>query len=84
MCGPVMVTLTGRLVSAETVSNSSTRPRSTVSVMQRNHRKPSTWGWSRSSKMVSALTRRPVKVTMTGPLMLTKVAYDEHYDDSGR
>ena len=33
-------------------------------------------------KMVSALTRRPVKITMTGPLMLTKVAYDEHYADS--
>ena len=32
-------------------------------------------------KTVSALTRRPVKVTMTGPLMLAKVAYDEHYRD---
>ena len=32
-------------------------------------------------KMVSALTRRPVKVTMTGPHMLAKVAYDEHYND---
>jgi 5-methyltetrahydropteroyltriglutamate--homocysteine methyltransferase len=30
---------------------------------------------------VSALTARPVKVTMTGPLMLAKVAYDEHYGD---
>jgi 5-methyltetrahydropteroyltriglutamate--homocysteine methyltransferase len=30
---------------------------------------------------VSALTRRPVKITMTGPHMLAKVAYDEHYDD---
>ena len=30
---------------------------------------------------ISALTRRPVKVTMTSPLMLAKVAYDEHYND---
>jgi 5-methyltetrahydropteroyltriglutamate--homocysteine methyltransferase len=30
---------------------------------------------------VSALTRRPVKITMTGPHMLSKVAYDEHYND---
>jgi len=35
-------------------------------------------------KMVSALTRRPVKITMTGPHMLAKVAYDEHYKDIGR
>ena len=35
-------------------------------------------------RMVSALTRRPVKITMTGPLMLAKVAYDEHYGDIGR
>lgn len=28
-------------------------------------------------RMVSALTRRPVKVTMTGPLMLAKVAFDD-------
>ena len=35
-------------------------------------------------KMVSALTRRPVKVTMTGPHMLAKVAYDEHYNDIGK
>lgn len=34
--------------------------------------------------MVSALTRRPVKITMTGPHMLAKVAYDEHYDDIAR
>ena len=33
--------------------------------------------------MVSALTQKPVKVTMTGPLMLAKVAYDEHYSDIG-
>jgi 5-methyltetrahydropteroyltriglutamate--homocysteine methyltransferase len=33
---------------------------------------------------VSALTRRPVKITMTGPHMLAKVAYDEHYGDIGR
>jgi 5-methyltetrahydropteroyltriglutamate--homocysteine methyltransferase len=32
-------------------------------------------------KMVSALTKRPVKITMTGPHMLSKVAYDEHYND---
>jgi 5-methyltetrahydropteroyltriglutamate--homocysteine methyltransferase len=32
-------------------------------------------------KMVSALTRKPVKITMTGPHMLAKVAYDEHYND---
>jgi hypothetical protein len=31
--------------------------------------------------MVSALTKKPVKVTMTGPHMLAKVAYDEHYND---
>jgi 5-methyltetrahydropteroyltriglutamate--homocysteine methyltransferase len=33
--------------------------------------------------MVSALTRRPVKITMTGPHMLARVAYDEHYNDLG-
>jgi len=33
---------------------------------------------------VSALTRRPVKVTMTGPHMLSTVAFDEHYNDSTR
>jgi 5-methyltetrahydropteroyltriglutamate--homocysteine methyltransferase len=32
-------------------------------------------------KTVSALTKRPVKITMTGPHMLSKVAYDEHYND---
>src|SRR5215210_5970357 len=32
-------------------------------------------------RTVSALTRRPVKITMTGPHMLSKVAYDEHYND---
>lgn len=35
-------------------------------------------------KMVSALTRRPTKVTMTSPLMLAKVAYDDHYNDLGK
>jgi 5-methyltetrahydropteroyltriglutamate--homocysteine methyltransferase len=35
-------------------------------------------------KTVSALTGRPVKVTMTGPHMLCKVAYDEHYNDLPR
>jgi 5-methyltetrahydropteroyltriglutamate--homocysteine methyltransferase len=29
--------------------------------------------------MVSALTNKPVKVTMTGPHMLAKVAYDDYY-----
>ena len=33
-------------------------------------------------KTISALTNRPVKVTMTSPLMLSKVAYDEYYHDS--
>jgi 5-methyltetrahydropteroyltriglutamate--homocysteine methyltransferase len=31
--------------------------------------------------MVSALTRKPVKITMTGPHMLAKVAFDEFYHD---
>ena len=35
-------------------------------------------------RRVSELTRRPVKITMTGPHMLAKVAYDEHYNDIGR
>ena len=35
-------------------------------------------------KTVSALTRKPVKITMTGPHMLAKVAYDEHYNDIGK
>ena len=35
-------------------------------------------------KTVSALTRKPVKITMTGPHMLAKVAYDEHYKDIGK
>jgi 5-methyltetrahydropteroyltriglutamate--homocysteine methyltransferase len=30
-------------------------------------------------RMVSALTKKPVKVTMTGPHMLAKVAYDDYY-----
>jgi 5-methyltetrahydropteroyltriglutamate--homocysteine methyltransferase len=34
--------------------------------------------------MVSELTRRPVKITMTGPHMLAKVAYDEYYNDLPR
>ena len=29
-------------------------------------------------KIVSSLTGKPVKITMTGPHMLAKVAYDEH------
>ena len=32
--------------------------------------------------MVSELTDKPVKITMTSPLMLSKVAYDEHYGDA--
>jgi 5-methyltetrahydropteroyltriglutamate--homocysteine methyltransferase len=34
--------------------------------------------------MVSALTRQPGKITMTGPHMLAKIAYDEYYNDIGR
>ena len=34
-------------------------------------------------KTVSALTQKPVKITMTGPHMLAKVAYDEYYNDIG-
>jgi 5-methyltetrahydropteroyltriglutamate--homocysteine methyltransferase len=33
---------------------------------------------------VSALTGRPVKITMTGPHMLCAVAYDEYYNDIGK
>lgn len=32
-------------------------------------------------QMVSQFARKPVKVTMTGPHMLAKVAHDEHYGD---
>jgi 5-methyltetrahydropteroyltriglutamate--homocysteine methyltransferase len=32
-------------------------------------------------KTVSSLTDKPVKITMTGPHMLAKVAFDEHYND---
>ncbi|HEY6577923.1 MAG TPA: hypothetical protein VIY09_01245 [Rhizomicrobium sp.] len=32
-------------------------------------------------RTVSAIARKPVKVTMTGPYFLAKVAYDEHYND---
>lgn len=35
-------------------------------------------------KMVSALTKKPVKITMTGPHMLAAVAFDEYYHDIGR
>jgi 5-methyltetrahydropteroyltriglutamate--homocysteine methyltransferase len=35
-------------------------------------------------QQVSAYARKPVKVTMTGPHMLAKVAHDEHYGDIGR
>ena len=32
-------------------------------------------------QMVSQYARKPVKITMTGPHMLAKVAHDEHYGD---
>lgn len=35
-------------------------------------------------EMVSGYARREVKVTMTGPHMLAKVAWDEHYGDLGK
>jgi 5-methyltetrahydropteroyltriglutamate--homocysteine methyltransferase len=35
-------------------------------------------------RAVSALARKPVKVTMTGPHMLTAVAYDEYYNDTAK
>jgi 5-methyltetrahydropteroyltriglutamate--homocysteine methyltransferase len=34
--------------------------------------------------MVASLTSKPVKITMTGPHMLAKVAYDEYYHDLPR
>jgi 5-methyltetrahydropteroyltriglutamate--homocysteine methyltransferase len=35
-------------------------------------------------KVASALTTKPVKITMTGPHMLSKVVYDEFYGDIGK
>lgn len=35
-------------------------------------------------KSVSAYAQKPVKITMTGPHMLAKVAFDEHYSDLKR
>jgi 5-methyltetrahydropteroyltriglutamate--homocysteine methyltransferase len=35
-------------------------------------------------KMVSTFARKPVKVTMTGPHLLSVVAYDEYYNDTRR
>ena len=35
-------------------------------------------------RTIAKLTRRPVKITMTGPHMLSMVAYDEHYGDLSR
>ena len=32
-------------------------------------------------KLVTELTRKPAKITITGPHMLAKVAYDEYYND---
>jgi 5-methyltetrahydropteroyltriglutamate--homocysteine methyltransferase len=33
-------------------------------------------------RMVSGLTKKPVKITMTGPHLLAAVAYDEYYNDT--
>jgi 5-methyltetrahydropteroyltriglutamate--homocysteine methyltransferase len=38
-------------------------------------------GLAEEFKNISALTQKPVKITMTGPHMLAKVAYDEYYND---
>ena len=38
-------------------------------------------GLAEEFSTISALTRKPVKITMTGPHMLAKVAYDEYYND---
>ncbi|KPK22376.1 MAG: hypothetical protein AMJ70_06145, partial [Dehalococcoidia bacterium SG8_51_3] len=35
-------------------------------------------------QMVSKFARKEVKITMTGPHMLAKVAWDEHYGDIGK
>jgi 5-methyltetrahydropteroyltriglutamate--homocysteine methyltransferase len=35
-------------------------------------------------RTVSSFARAPVKITMTSPFMLAKVAYDEYYGDLGR
>jgi 5-methyltetrahydropteroyltriglutamate--homocysteine methyltransferase len=35
-------------------------------------------------KQVSALTGKPVKITITGPHMLSAVAFDEYYNDIGK
>jgi 5-methyltetrahydropteroyltriglutamate--homocysteine methyltransferase len=35
-------------------------------------------------RTVSAFSRKPVKITMTGPHFLATVAYDEHYNDTAR
>ena len=32
-------------------------------------------------KEISAYSRKPIKITMTGPHFLTTVSYDEHYND---
>jgi 5-methyltetrahydropteroyltriglutamate--homocysteine methyltransferase len=41
-------------------------------------------GLAEEFRTVSALASKPVKVTMTGPHMLAKVSYDEHYNDLPR
>ena len=38
-------------------------------------------GLTAEFRAVSALAHKPVKITMTGPYFLAKVAYDEHYND---
>jgi 5-methyltetrahydropteroyltriglutamate--homocysteine methyltransferase len=41
-------------------------------------------GLAEEFRTVSAFARKPVKVTMTGPHLLSAVAYDEHYRDPRR
>src|SRR6185295_2949378 len=35
-------------------------------------------------RMVSSFARKPVKITMSGPHVLAKIAYDEYYNDLGK
>ncbi|MCD6073269.1 MAG: 5-methyltetrahydropteroyltriglutamate [Rhodospirillales bacterium] len=41
-------------------------------------------GLAEEFRVASAFTRRPVKITMTGPHLLAAVAYDEYYNDLPR
>jgi 5-methyltetrahydropteroyltriglutamate--homocysteine methyltransferase len=41
-------------------------------------------GLAEEFKTVSSFTRKPVKVTMTGPHLLAAVAHDEYYNDTAR